>query len=165
MSLIDADIEALAAAVGRVLQQAGLVAATAESCTGGLVAGAITAISGSSAWFDRGIVTYSDDAKRELLDVPRQVLEAHGAVSDATARAMVQGVLQASRADVAVSITGIAGPTGGSVDKPVGTVWIAWGRRGTTPSSAKYRFEGDRAEVRRASVIAALERLVEAATA
>jgi nicotinamide-nucleotide amidase len=163
MSLIDAEIETLADAVGHALRGAGLMAATAESCTGGLVAGAITAIAGSSAWFDRGIVTYSDDAKRELLGVPREVLDAHGAVSDETARAMVDGVLRASRAGVAVSITGIAGPSGGSAEKPVGTVWIAWGRRGAVPESAKYRFPGDRAAVRRASVIAALERLMEAA--
>jgi nicotinamide-nucleotide amidase len=120
---------ALATELGTLLQQRGWRITTAESCTGGLVAGAITAISGSSGWFDFGFVTYSNDAKRGLLDVPQSTLEAHGAVSEEVARAMAAGALEEAKADIAVAVTGVAGPTGGTPAKPVGTVCFAWALR------------------------------------
>ncbi|MCC6197231.1 MAG: CinA family protein [Burkholderiales bacterium] len=133
--------------------------ATAESCTGGLVAGAITGIAGSSGWFDRGFVTYSNEAKQELLGVPEATLRAHGAVSEATARAMAEGALARSRAQFAVAITGVAGPGGGSPDKPVGMVCFAWaGPAGVV--TATRSLSGDRAAVRHASVVVALESLL-----
>jgi nicotinamide-nucleotide amidase len=126
----DSKTVALAAELGRRLAARGAFAATAESCTGGLVAGAITAIPGSSGWFDRGFVTYSNEAKRELLGVEPETLTRHGAVSEATARAMAEGSVRASRADVAVAITGIAGPDGGT--RPSRSGWCASpGPRGT----------------------------------
>ena len=133
--------------------------ATAESCTGGLIAGACTDLSGSSAWFERGFVTYSNDAKTELLGVDEALIEAHGAVSEAVARAMAAGALRHSRAQVSVAVTGVAGPTGGSPDKPVGTVWFGW----ATPagvSAERQRFVGDRAAVRQATVAHALAGLL-----
>ena len=153
---MDGAILSLAVAVGRALVDRGAMCATAESCTGGLVAGAITDIPGSSAWFDRGFVTYTNDAKTEMLDVPAAVLAVHGAVSEATARAMVAGALTHSAATYAVAITGVAGPGGGSPDKPVGLVCFAWAQRGGHVETAAHRFPGDRAEVRRASVVTAL---------
>jgi nicotinamide-nucleotide amidase len=122
----DAAIEALARRLGQSLRQKGALCATAESCTGGLVAGAITDIAGSSAWFDRGFVTYTNEAKHDLLGVPEAVLREHGAVSEATARAMAEGAVARSLAHLAVAVTGIAGPGGGSDQKPVGTVCFAW---------------------------------------
>ncbi len=152
---------ARAAALGQALQRRGLVAATAESCTGGLIAGAITGIPGSSGWFDRGFVTYSNDAKVEMLGVRRETLQAHGAVSEATAAEMAAGALAHSRADVAVAVTGVAGPGGGTVDKPVGTVCFAWARRGAAVATATHCFPGDRAAVRAATVDAALQGLLD----
>jgi len=131
--------------------------ATAESCTGGWVAQAVTAISGSSEWFERGFVTYADAAKQEMLGVSADTLARYGAVSEQTAREMAAGALARSRAQLAVAITGIAGPTGGSPEKPVGTVCFAWSRDNATPRAQTRRFEGDRESVRRQSVIAALE--------
>ena len=133
--------------------------ATAESCTGGLIAGACTDLSGSSAWFERGFVTYSNDAKTELLGVDEALIEAHGAVSEAVARAMAAGALRHSRAQVSVAVTGVAGPTGGSAEKPVGTVWFGW----ATPAGVfaeRQRFAGDRAAVRQAAVAHALAGLL-----
>ena len=156
------DNEALAAGLGRILLDRGLRVATAESCTGGLVAGAITAIAGSSDWFERGFVTYSNDAKTELLGVDRALIEAHGAVSEPVAAAMAAGALAHSRAEIAVAVTGIAGPGGGSPRKPVGTVCFAWARRGGgTPGVRSEHLQGDRAAVREASVGIALEGLIE----
>jgi nicotinamide-nucleotide amidase len=132
--------------------------ATAESCTGGLIAGACTDVAGSSAWFERGFVTYSNAAKTELLGVDATLIAQHGAVSEAVVRAMVRGALQRSHAQVAVAVTGIAGPSGGSPDKPVGTVWLGW----ATPSgeyAEGCHFDGDRAAVRSATVHHALTRL------
>ena len=120
---------ALAIAVGRALAERGQMCATAESCTGGLTAGALTDIAGSSAWFDRGFVTYTNEAKMELLGVPAAALAAHGAVSEPVARAMASGALARSAAAWSVAITGIAGPGGGSPEKPVGLVCFAWARR------------------------------------
>lgn len=149
--------ETLAAKLGEVLQSRGSMLATAESCTGGWVAEAVTAITGSSAWFDRGFVTYSNEAKRDMLGVRAATLAAHGAVSEAVVREMVGGVLAHSRADLAVAISGIAGPTGGSPEKPVGTVWAAWGLRNGEQRAQHFHFDGDRAAVRRQAVLAALQ--------
>jgi len=141
--------------------------ATAESCTGGLIAGACTDLAGSSHWLERGFVSYSNAAKTELLGVDAALIAHHGAVSEPVARAMAQGALQYSKAQCALAVTGIAGPGGGSADKPVGTVWFAW----ATPygvSSEMQLFEGDRAQVRSATVqhsLAVLLRLVQAASA
>jgi nicotinamide-nucleotide amidase len=152
--------ERLAVRLGRALEARGWTVATAESCTGGLVAGAITAVAGSSAWFDRGFVTYSNDAKVELLGVSAATLAAAGAVSEDTAREMAAGALAASGADLVVAVTGIAGPSGGTPDKPVGLVCFAWARRGGVPEARTARFAGDRAAVREGAVAAALEGLL-----
>ncbi|HYE48599.1 MAG TPA: CinA family protein [Azospirillaceae bacterium] len=140
----------------------GLMIATAESCTGGLIAGCLTAVSGSSAVVDRGFVTYTNEAKTEMLDVPADLIATHGAVSEPVARAMALGVLAHSRADVAVSVTGIAGPTGGTPDKPVGLVYIGAARKGAEPVVERHVFAGDRAWVRQSAVRRALEMAVEA---
>ena len=128
---------------------------TAESCTGGLVAAACTELSGSSAWFERGFVTYANAAKTEMLGVPAELIAAHGAVSEAVARAMAQGALRHSAAQIAVAITGVAGPLGGSVDKPVGTVCFAWAWPGGV-FSERVQFSGDRSGIRQAAVLHAL---------
>lgn len=135
--------------------------ATAESCTGGLIAGACTDLAGSSDWFERGFVTYSNAAKTELLGVPAALIDVHGAVSEPVARAMVQGALAHSRAQVALAVTGIAGPGGGSAEKPVGTVWFGWALPGRVWTECR-RFDGDRAAVRQATVQHALTTLVAA---
>ena len=147
----------LPARVGARLKASGLILATAESCTGGWVAQAITSVSGSSDWFERGFVTYSNDAKREMLDVRPETLERSGAVSEETAREMALGALAASRAQIAVAVTGVAGPTGGTPAKPVGMVCFAWARAGSGVESAIRHFLGDREQVRREVVICALE--------
>ena len=134
------------------------VLATAESCTGGMIAAACTDLAGSSAWFDRGFVTYSNEAKTQMLGVDAALITRHGAVSEEVARAMVQGAITHSRAQVAVAVTGVAGPTGGSAAKPVGTVWFGF----ATPSGViteMQHFGGDRAAVRKATVEHALQRL------
>ena len=133
--------------------------ATAESCTGGLIAAACTDLAGSSDWFERGFVTYSNQAKTEMLGVDAQLIDTHGAVSEPVARAMAQGALQRSRAQVAVAVTGVAGPGGGSADKPVGTVWFAWALPWGVSSEVQH-FAGDRAAVRAATVAHALGRLI-----
>lgn len=154
------DIDALAARLGELALARGVMLATAESCTGGLVAGAITEIAGSSSWFDRGFVTYSNRAKIEQLGVDPAIIARHGAVSGETAKAMAQGAKAASGAHWAVAVTGIAGPAGGSPDKPVGTVWFAWA--GPQGVEALHReLDGGRASVRRASVAIALRGLVD----
>jgi nicotinamide-nucleotide amidase len=150
----------LSIALGRALAEQNFRAVTAESCTGGLVAAAITDIPGSSAWFDRGFVTYTDDAKRTDLGVPSELLAAHGAVSEPVARAMADGALARSAADVAVSITGIAGPGGATPGKPVGTVCFAFARRGRSAQARTLHLDGDRAAVRAQSVDIALEGLI-----
>ena len=156
---IDQDLHALASELGRAAAAREITIATAESCTGGLLAGAITAVAGSSEWFDRGFVTYSNRAKVEALGVDPATIERHGAVSGETARAMADGARVASGAQWAVAVTGVAGPAGGSPDKPVGTVWFAWaGPSGT--ETLHQRLDGDRTEVRAASVRIALEGLV-----
>jgi nicotinamide-nucleotide amidase len=156
-------VEDLAAA----LLARGWMLATAESCTGGLIAGACTDLAGSSNWLERGFVSYSNAAKTELLGVDAALIAHHGAVSEPVARAMAQGALQHSKAQCALAVTGIAGPGGGSADKPVGTVWFAW----ATPSGVRsemQRFDGDRTQVRSATVqhsLAVLLSLVQAAPA
>jgi len=130
--------------------------ATAESCTGGWIAKCLTDVAGSSAWYRGGVVAYSNALKRHLLGVAPELLETYGAVSEAVALAMARGALAATGADEAVAVTGVAGPGGGSADKPVGTVWIARARRGGQPHAVHYRFDGDREAVRRATVAEAL---------
>ncbi|MEO8566484.1 MAG: CinA family protein [Betaproteobacteria bacterium] len=146
--------------VGELALARQVMLATAESCTGGRVAGAITDIAGSSGWFERGFVTYSNRAKIEQLGVEPEIIARHGAVSEQTVKAMAEGALAASGAQWAVAVTGIAGPVGGSPDKPVGTVWFAWaGPRGV--EALHRRLDGDRAAVRAASVAIALQGLLD----
>jgi len=133
--------------------------ATAESCTGGMIAAACTDLAGASDWFERGFVTYSNAAKIEMLGVPAALIEQEGAVSEAVARAMADGALAHSRAHVSLAVTGVAGPTGGSDAKPVGTVWFAWCVGGETHSEMQH-FAGDRAAVRTATLRYALKRLL-----
>jgi nicotinamide-nucleotide amidase len=152
----DDEIYALAEQVGAALRERGLTLAAAESCTGGWLCQAVTAVPGSSAWFDRGFVTYTNAAKQELLGVPAEALDAHGAVSEPTVRAMAEGVLRHSAADCAVAISGIAGPGGATPGKPVGTVWLAWQTRGAGTLARREQFDGDRQAVRRQAVAAAL---------
>lgn len=141
-----------------------LMLATAESCTGGLIAAACTDLAGSSAWFERGFVTYSNAAKTELLGVPAELIATHGAVSEPVVRAMAAGAVAHSHAQVAVAVTGVAGPTGGSPDKPVGTVWLGWSVGGHITTECCH-FAGDRAAVRSATVSHALTRLVKLVSA
>jgi nicotinamide-nucleotide amidase len=138
----------------------GWMLATAESCTGGMIAAACTDLSGSSNWFERGFVTYSNEAKTEMLGVDPALIQAHGAVSEVVARAMAFGAVRHSRAQVSVAVTGVAGPTGGSKEKPVGTVWFGFMVDGVLSSETK-RFDGDRAAVRAATVQYAFERLLQ----
>lgn len=149
-------LESLAAELGRALSARGWMLACAESCTGGWAAQACTAVAGSSAWFERGFVTYSNAAKRELLDVQEAHLVSHGAVSLEVARAMAEGALRHSRAQAAFAITGIAGPTGGTPDKPVGTVCFAWAAQGRETVAEQAKFVGDRRAVRAQSVAYAI---------
>ena len=155
------DLYDLADRVGTVLVRAGLMLATAESCTGGWIAQCVTDIAGSSAWFDRGFVTYSNAAKTAMLGVAPQLIESQGAVSEAVVRAMVAGALHHSRAQLAVAVSGIAGPGGGTPEKPVGTVWLAWQRAGGEPLAHCARFGGDRRAVRRQAVAMALHGVLE----
>ncbi|MCY3687644.1 MAG: CinA family protein [Gammaproteobacteria bacterium] len=154
-------LERLSTRVGERLLARKLLLAAAESCTGGWVAEAITAVAGSSAWFDCGFVTYSNEAKQRLLDVPANLLEfgGPGAVSEETVLAMTEGAIANSRARVAVAVSGVAGPDGGSADKPVGTVWIAW-QWEKRRLARKFHFGGDRTAVREAAVLASLEGLL-----
>jgi nicotinamide-nucleotide amidase len=154
-------LDTLAAEVGRRLTAAGLTLVTAESCTGGWIAKVATDVAGSSGWFERGLVTYSNRAKQDLLGIAPETLAAHGAVSAQTAAAMARGALANSPADLALAVTGIAGPGGGSEDKPVGTVWFAWMGRGGEPLVQRVQFAGERDEVRHQSVRLALTRLLE----
>ncbi len=160
-------IETLAEKVGMRLQASGAFLATAESCTGGWVSQALTAIAGSSGWFERGFVAYSNEAKQDLLGVRAQTITRHGAVSEETAREMARGALERSRAQIALAVTGIAGPSGGTAAKPVGMVCFAWARSspesGRVPAlrSETQRYAGDRESVRRQSVLRALEGVIE----
>ncbi len=149
---------ALCAALAEVLLQRNWKLATAESCTGGMIAAACTDQGGSSTWFERGMVTYSNEAKTEMLGVAGGLIERCGAVSEEVVRAMAQGALTRSRAQVALAVTGVAGPTGGSRNKPVGTVWFGWAFSGQLHSESRH-FGGDRHAVRSATVWHALQRL------
>jgi nicotinamide-nucleotide amidase len=149
----------LADALGRRLVQQGLRMATAESCSGGWIAKIITDLPGSSDWFELGMVSYSNTAKQQWLGVREETLRRHGAVSEATVREMVEGVLARSAADLAVAVSGIAGPGGATTDKPVGTVCFAWGRVGAVYSERRL-FSGDREGVRRETVAHALRGLI-----
>ena len=135
-------------------------ACTAESCTGGLIAKTFTDLAGSSDWFECGFVTYSNAAKSEMLGVPPSVIEDYGAVSEAVANAMATGALRHSEADFAIAVTGVAGPGGGSAEKPVGTVWIAVASAGQMEAQC-HQFDGDRAAVREATLVAGLDKLIE----
>jgi len=150
---------ALVALLADLLRERHWMMATAESCTGGLIAGACTDLAGSSDWFERGFVTYSNEAKTELLGVDAALIAAHGAVSEPVAQAMAAGAVAHAHARVAVAVTGVAGPTGGSVEKPVGTVWFGWSVDGRLHTERR-RFDGDRAAVRAATVHYALQTLV-----
>lgn len=160
MSEQDASLDLLASKLGHALREQGRRLALAESCTGGWIAKVATDIAGSSAWFERGFVTYSNEAKQEMLGVPAAALLRHGAVSEPVVRAMAEGALLHSHADVAVAVSGIAGPDGGSEEKPVGTVWFAWACRGQPTRTERKQLVGDREEVRRQSVAAALAGLL-----
>ncbi|HEY0289537.1 MAG TPA: CinA family protein [Pseudomonas sp.] len=157
------EITQLAAALGKSLQRSGAQVTTAESCTGGGIAEAITRIPGSSAWFEAGYVTYSNAQKTRQLNVPSDLFTAVGAVSREVVEAMVLGALEKSAAQFAVAVSGVAGPDGGSQDKPVGTVWICWGS-GKQVVSRRWQFDGDRDAVRRQTVKAALEGLIQLAS-
>jgi nicotinamide-nucleotide amidase len=147
----------LATQVGAALKAHGMMLATAESCTGGGVAGAVTEIAGSSAWFDRGFVTYANQAKVEMLGVSPDTLARFGAVSEATVREMVAGALHHSQAQIALAVSGIAGPGGGTAEKPVGTVWFAWGIKGEVGIARLHQLAGNRAEIRAQAVRIALQ--------
>jgi nicotinamide-nucleotide amidase len=158
--LTDEFLRRLAEQLGDRLSQTKKMVACAESCTGGFVSKVITDVAGSSDWFDRGFVTYTNQAKQELLGVPAETLAEHGAVSEQTARAMAAGVLRHSAAAITLAITGIAGPGGGSLDKPVGLVWFAWATRAGLVESESRQFMGDRDAVRRQAVQHAMQGVI-----
>ena len=150
-------MDMLAAQLGGLLKSHGLMLATAESCTGGGVAHAITEVAGSSAWFERGFVTYSNLSKQQMLGVSEATLMQYGAVSEAVVRQMVSGALSHGAARMALAVSGIAGPGGGTPDKPVGTVWFAWGLKNAAVHAERHQFPGSRAEVRAHAVHTALQ--------
>jgi nicotinamide-nucleotide amidase len=155
------DVTRLARTLGRLARRRGIDIATAESCTGGGVATAITRISGSAKYFDRGFVTYTNLAKKQMLGVTQRSLGNYGAVSEDVAAEMARGAIRHSAADVSVAITGIAGPTGGSRSKPVGLVWFAWAVRGGEVQARCFRFKGNRTQIRLQSVAVALQGLID----
>jgi len=157
---MDSDIQQRVNQLSAALLRRQQKVCTAESCTGGLIAKTFTDLAGSSDWFDRGFVTYSNAAKREMLGVPASVIEDYGAVSEPVANAMASGALRHSDADFAVAVTGVAGPGGGSEEKPVGTVWIAVASK-FQASARLHRFDGDRSAVREATLQAAMEALLD----
>lgn len=158
--MADAALLDLSQWLGAALKTRGWVLTLAESCTGGWAAQTVTAISGSSAWFDRGFVTYSNTAKIEMLGVSPDTLKLHGAVSEQTAREMALGALRHSQAEIAVAITGIAGPDGGTAEKPVGTVWFAWAIKNGLVRSQIHRFSGDREAIRKQAVETAIQGVI-----
>lgn len=143
------------------LKQGQLTLATAESCTGGGLSYWLTSLPGSSDWFDRGFITYSNTAKIDMLGVAAKTIETFGAVSAQTAKEMAEGALRYSKADISVAITGVAGPTGGTPEKPVGTVWIAWAKKGTASQAQVFLFPGDRQAIRLQAIAQALEKLLD----
>ena len=161
-ALLDlASLTPLLVALADALRARGWKMAAAESCTGGLIAAACTSLAGSSDWFERGFVSYSNAAKIELLGVDAALIAQHGAVSEAVACALAAGALARSPADIAVAVTGIAGPGGAVPGKPVGTVWLALAERGTSPVAARLQLTGDRASVREQTLVIALQRLLD----
>lgn len=154
---MDAELAHLAAQVGAALKQREWMLATAESCTGGWVGEVVTSVAGSSQWYDRGYITYTNEAKQEMLGVSKNTLAEFGAVSEQTVREMAAGALKHSRAHISLAISGIAGPGGATVNKPVGTVCIAWVLHSGTGTAHTFHFQGDRASVRRQAVLAALQ--------
>lgn len=157
---MDDELNQLAEQVGAALKSRGLMLASAESCTGGWVGEAVTSVAGSSHWYDRGFITYTNESKQEMLDVSAQTLAEFGAVSEQTVREMAAGALKHSRAHITLAISGIAGPGGGTPNKPVGTVCMAWATRNGVGLSQTFHFQGDRTEVRRQAVVAALHGLL-----
>ncbi len=153
---MDQELYALSKRVGEALLAKQQKLVTVESCTGGWIAKCITDMAGSSEWFDRGFVTYTNEAKQQMLNVTEKSLADYGAVSEEVVKEMVAGALEESSATIAVSVSGVAGPDGGSDEKPVGTVWLAWKRKDATAVAGQFEFEGDREEVRRQAVIVAL---------
>lgn len=154
-------MDILAAKAGGLLKSHGLMLATAESCTGGGVAQVVTEVAGSSAWFERGFVTYSNLSKQEMLGVLEVTLDRYGAVSEAVVREMVEGALHHSHAQLALAVSGIAGPGGGTQDKPVGTIWFAWGMRHGAIHAQRHQLAGNRAEVRAQAVRIALQGIID----
>jgi nicotinamide-nucleotide amidase len=160
-TLDDNELLALAQQLGDLLKEKGLLLVTAESCTGGWIGQMVTAVPGSSAWYDRGFITYSNLAKQQMLSVQSETLAQHGAVSEQTVREMAQGAIKMSQAQVSVAVTGIAGPAGGSEEKPVGTVCFAWVLKNQFVFCKTYLFNGDRAAIRRQSVEMGLQNTLE----
>ena len=154
------DLSKLAEQVGAALKSRGLMLATAESCTGGWVGEVVTSVAGSSHWYDRGFITYTNESKQEMLGVSANTLAEYGAVSEQTVREMAAGALKHSRAHITLAISGIAGPGGGSPDKPVGTMCVAWAMRNGVEQSQTMHFQGDRVAVRQQAVVAALQGLL-----
>ena len=155
------DFYKLAKQLGAILEAKGLMLATAESCTGGQIAQVVTCVSGSASWFERGFITYSNTAKQEMLGVHAETLEKYGAVSEQTAREMAEGVLLHSHAQISLAVTGIAGPTGGTKEKPVGTICFAWAGVDMPTRSEQKHFQGDRTGIRDQATIFALKALLE----
>ena len=149
--------ETLVLEVGQALVEQDAMIVTAESCTGGMIAEALTSVGGSTAWFDRSYITYSYESKKEMLGVSDNTIQKKGAISEECVEEMVIGALQQSHAMISVACSGIAGPTGGSLDKPVGTVWISWAMQGHDVSSERFLFKGDRTQVREQTTEAALQ--------
>ena len=158
---MDRDLFELSVRVGEVLRGRGWMLATAESCTGGWIGECITMVAGSSTWYDRGFITYSNEAKMQMLGVREATLRVHGAVSEHVVLEMARGTLTYSRAQVGVSVSGVAGPGGGTPDKPVGTVCIGWALADGQVRAGDFRFDGDRESVRRQSVVAALRGVID----
>jgi nicotinamide-nucleotide amidase len=154
------DLIFLVQTMAEVLEKKQWLLASSESCTGGWLAKSCTDLAGSSAWFDCGFITYSNQSKQDLVNVSKKTLEAHGAVSEQTAVEMAEGALSYTSADISVAITGIAGPDGGTVEKPVGTVWFAWAIKNQDTKTQKYQFKGGREQVRIQAVIAALQGII-----
>jgi nicotinamide-nucleotide amidase len=161
---MDKRLYALAEELGQALLARGWMLTAAESCTGGWIGQAVTMVPGSSKWFDRAFVTYTNDAKQSMLGVSQETLARHGAVSEQTVLEMAAGALARSNAQIAVAVSGVAGPDGGSADKPVGTVWLAWALKRGPQNAQRLLLSGDRDAVRRQSVIRALQGLLAAAT-
>ncbi len=157
VGVLENEIYKLSETLGSELIKRKLLVATAESCTGGLISASFTEVPGSSAWFERGFVTYTNQAKHEMLNVSNKTLETYGAVSEETVREMSLGALNYSHADFSVAVSGIAGPTGGTIEKPVGTVWMAWAYHGEVFHTYKSAFLGNRQEIRLETVKKAIE--------